>query len=79
VPAIIVSIEVSEIGLAAARADTAAYLSHLEAQPGPRAATSWLVIRRLVQQLNDETTKRQQEAQAKKPAPPTIRELRRAA
>ena len=77
--AIIVQIEVSEAGLSAAKEDAAAFLSHLETQPGPRAATSWLVVRRLVQQLNATTVQRQKEAQAKRPKPVSIRQERRKA
>lgn len=74
-------IEVSEAGLHAARMEIQTFLSHQSTCSGDMAATSWVVLRRLLQQTDREVAKQEQEAkaiEAKRPRP-SIREMRKKA
>lgn len=79
--AIILTIEVSDRGLDAARNEIAAFLSFESSRSGELAGLGEVVLRKLLMQIHRADAakaKAAREAEAKKPKP-TIRQMRRAA
>lgn len=78
---IVLSVEVSEPGLRAARNKAQEFLSHVSTQTDEAAALAYVVFRKIVREM-DRTVKREEKASVKRarkrrPKPPTVLERRR--